>query len=293
VAWYDRRNDASKKCFEIFFTASLDSGLSFLPNARVSTVKSCPDAPGNVVRPEGGGEGFGVAARWPAGGDYSGLAASPDDLFHVLWADSRTGAYQNWTSTVRIVSGRTPQSTTTDSVSLPALRQELLERLDRDQAIRNELIKNGVTHPDPKIEARMTGIDSDNTARMKEIVKQYGWPGPELVGVDGTEAAFLLVQHAEHGFQKQMLPLVETAYRQKKLQGQDYALLLDRVLVAEGKPQVYGTQAKRFDQWKDKEPVFDPIEDEANVDRRRAEVGLFSMAEYRRLLKQIYFPTEK
>jgi hypothetical protein len=130
VAWYDRRNDASNKCFEIFFTASLDGGLSFLPNARVSTVKSCPDAPGNVVQPEGGGEGFGVAARWPAGGDYSGLAASSDDLFHVLWSDSRTGAYQNWTSAVRIVSGRTAQSTTTASVSLPALREELLKRLE-------------------------------------------------------------------------------------------------------------------------------------------------------------------
>lgn len=192
-----------------------------------------------------------------------------------------------------VASNSLAQEREAPSVASPELRKELLERVGRDQAIRNELIRSGVMHPDPKIEARMTEIDSANTARMKEIVKQYGWPGPELVGVDGTEAAFLLVQHAEHEFQKQMLPLVEKAYRQKKLQGQDYALLLDRVLVAEGKPQVYGTQAKRFDQWKNKEPVFDPIEDEANVDKRRAEVGLFSMAEYRRLLKQIYFPKEK
>ena len=179
------------------------------------------------------------------------------------------------------------------SVALPALRKELLERLDRDQAIRNELIKKGVTHPDAALEARMAEIDSANTARMKELVKQYGWPGPELVGVDGTEAAFLLVQHAEHAFQEQMLPLVEAAYRNKKLQGQDYALLLDRVLVADGKSQVYGTQAKIFDQWKGEEPVFEPIEDEANVDKRRAEVGLFSLAEYRLLLKRMYFPKDK
>lgn len=179
------------------------------------------------------------------------------------------------------------------SIGLPALRTELLERLERDQGVRNEMIKKGVMTVDAALEARMKEIDSANTARMKEIVKRYGWPGPELVGEDGTEAAFLLVQHAEHEFQRQMLPLVEAAYRQRKLRGQNYALLLDRVLVAEGKPQVYGTQAKRFDQWIDKEPVFDPIEDEANVDKRRAEVGLFSMAEYRQLLKQLYFPKEK
>lgn len=179
------------------------------------------------------------------------------------------------------------------SIALPALRKELLERLDRDQAIRNEMIKKGVKSLDAALVGRMTDIDSANTARMKELVKQYGWPGPELVGVDGTEAAFLLVQHAEHAFQKQILPLVEAAYRNKKLQGQDYALLLDRVLVADGNPQVYGTQPKIFDQWKGEEPVFEPIEDEANVDKRRAEVGLPSMAEYRLLLKQVYFPKDK
>jgi len=178
-------------------------------------------------------------------------------------------------------------------IKLPALRKELLERLERDQAIRNEMIQKGVSNIDPSVADRMTEIDSANTARMKEIVKQYGWPGPELVGVDGTEAAFLLVQHAEHAFQKEMLPLVEAAYHQKKLQGQDYALLLDRVLVREGKPQIYGTQAKRFDQWKGHEPVFEPIEDEANVDKRRAEVGLPSLAEYRSMLKQMYFPKDK
>jgi hypothetical protein len=48
----------------------------------------------------------------------------------------------------------------------------------------------------------MLAIDSENTARMKEIVKQYGRPGPEFVGQDGTEAAVLLVQHSDHAFQK-------------------------------------------------------------------------------------------
>lgn len=190
-------------------------------------------------------------------------------------------------------SGGFAQTKGSTHAALPDLRKELLERYARDQAIRNEMIAKGVSKIDASVAARMTEIDSANTARMKEIVNQYGWPGPELVGADGTEAAFMLVQHAEHEFQKQMLPLVEAAYRQKKLQGQDYALLLDRVLVAEGKPQVYGTQTKNFDKWNGHEPAFAPIEDEANVDKRRAEVGLFPMAEYRKLLKQMYFPKDK
>jgi Family of unknown function (DUF6624) len=128
-------------------------------------------------------------------------------------------------------------------VKEPALRSELLKRVEQDQAIRNELISKGARNPDKAILARMQAIDAANTERMKAIIRQYSWPGPELVGRDGAEAAFLLVQHADLAFQKEMLPLVEKAYRSGALSGQSYALLLDRVLVGEGKPQVYGTQA--------------------------------------------------
>lgn len=185
------------------------------------------------------------------------------------------------------------QTTNDQSVANPALRLELLDRVKQDQAIRTEFIKKGVEHPDPSVLARMQAIDNANAERMSAIVRQYGWPGPELVGQDGTEAAFLLVQHADLPLQKEMLPLVEKAYKKGELSGQSYALLLDRVLVREGKPQVYGTQAKRLAEWKGKEPVLEPIEDEGNVDKRRAEVGLMPLSEYRELLKQMYFPREK
>lgn len=175
----------------------------------------------------------------------------------------------------------------------PALRRELLERAGRDQAIRKELIGKGIERPDEAVEARMRAVDASNAKRMRAIVRRHGWPGPKLVGRDGAEAAFLLVQHADHAFQKEMLPLVEKAYRSGNLSGQSYALLLDRVLVGEGTPQVYGTQAKRFEDWKGREPVLEPIEDEANVDKRRAEVGLFPLSEYLEMLKRFYFPTEK
>jgi len=175
-------------------------------------------------------------------------------------------------------------------VKEPALRSELLKRVEQDQAIRNELISKGVRSPDKAILARMQAIDTANTERMRAIIRLYNWPGPELVGRDGAEAAFLLVQHADLAFQKEMLPLVEKAYRSGGLSGQSYALLLDRVLVSEGKPQVYGTQAKHFEEWKGQEPTLAPIEDEANVDKRRAEVGLPPLSEYREMLKRLYFP---
>ena len=211
----------------------------------------------------------------------------------LVSGDAPAQPYQIRSASIRVASSRPLQSSATVSVALPALRQELLNRLERDQAIRNEWIRKGSDTHDAALQARMREIDSSNTSRMKEIVKQFGWPNPDLVGEDGQDAAFLIVQHAEYEFQKEMLPLVEAAYKAGTLAGQFYALLLDRVLVREGKPQVYGTQAKSADMWKNHEPVFEPIEDEANVDKRRAEVGLPSLAEYRSLLKQMYFPNDK
>lgn len=178
-------------------------------------------------------------------------------------------------------------------ITKPRLRQELLKRVAEDQAIRNELIKKGIDHPDPILLKRMNKIDAANTSRVKTLIKQYGWPGPELVGQDGTDAVFLLVQHADPVFQKEILPLVKNAYRSRLITGQSYAMFMDRVLVQDGKPQIYGTAARGFDQWKGTEPVFEPIEDEANVDKRRAEVGLMPLSEYRAFLKQMYFPQGK
>lgn len=172
----------------------------------------------------------------------------------------------------------------------PELRDELLKRVADDQNIRKQLISKGIEQPDQQLLARMKEIDTANEERITAIVRQYGWPSSQLVGRDGAEAAFLLVQHAGLTLQKKVLPLVEKAYRSGDLSGQSYALLCDRVLVREGKPQVYGTQAKRIEEWKGREPVAEPIADEANVDKRRAKLGLPPLSEYLQMMKQIYFP---
>lgn len=97
VAWYDTRHDPGARCFDLYVSASVDGGATFLPNARVTPETSCPGASDAQQ---------GVAARWRFGGDYSGLAADADGRFHLLWADSRTGVYQLWTATVSLASER-------------------------------------------------------------------------------------------------------------------------------------------------------------------------------------------
>ena len=196
--------------------------------------------------------------------------------------------------TLSLASGSLPRPQThLPSIKKPDLRIELIERAARDQRIRNELIEKGIAEPDPALLAQMKKLDADNTARIEAIIRKYGWPRLKLIGQDGTEAFFLLAQHADPAFRKKVLPLVQQAYKSHDLTGQNYALFIDRVLVESGKPQIYGTSAKPFSEWNGKEPVLAPIEDQINVDKRRADVGLMPLSEYREFLKQMYFPQPK
>ena len=161
-----------------------------------------------------------------------------------------------------------------------------------DQEIRKKLIASGIKHPDSALVAKMRDLDAAHVARLKELIQEHGWPGRSLVGADGGNAAFLIVQHADHATQEEMLSLVEAAYRAGDLDGQDYALLLDRVLVGRGEPQLYGTQVRPPDQWQQGQPTPYPIRDEERVDERRASMGLPPLAEYLSLVKDLLFPKD-
>jgi hypothetical protein len=187
-------------------------------------------------------------------------------------------------------------------VKEPALRQELLAMEKKDQEARMSFLRSleehgiGPRNGDPKFKdpaliklvmeqtAKLAELDRKNTARLGEIVDKFGWPGQSLVGIQGTEAAWLLVQHADANvpFQKQCLKLMK-AGRKGDVNPRHIAYLTDRILVHEGKMQMYGTQVQG--QGGDIKPL--PIADEANVDKRRADVGMEPLAEYLRNHRQL------
>jgi hypothetical protein len=123
-------------------------------------------------------------------------------------------------------------------------------------------------------------IDEANIARLVEIIAAHGWPGRTLVGEKGSLAAFLVLQHADYSYQKIYLPLVRKAVAAGELRPGNLALLEDRVLMREGKKQIFGTQLRSNDKGA---LEFWPIEDEPNVDQRRKDVGLPPLAEYAKL----------
>jgi len=185
------------------------------------------------------------------------------------------------------------QEATHDTVAVeaPALRAELRAMRTADQAMRAEVvafIQAAEGQPDVwafmGLKEQLDSLDTAHAARMRDIIDEHGWPGPPLVGKDGTEAAFLIVQHADLALQQEALPLVRNAYENGALSGQALALLTDRVRVGEGEPQLYGTQAT-FQQG---ELTVHPIADSAQVDQRRATLGLPPFSVYIDTLEATY-----
>ena len=163
-------------------------------------------------------------------------------------------------------------------VVLSSARTELEARGREDQRIREGFGVGGKIDPD-QFNA-MIRIDSSNTHWLKEYVARWGWPTGTQVGHDAVEAAFLIVQHAvqDTGFMRAMLPAIQEGYRRGDFQGGEVAMLIDRLEVKAGRPQIYGTQLSL----KDGKLVLDPLADSATVDERRRRLGLMPLGEYLR-----------
>jgi hypothetical protein len=162
------------------------------------------------------------------------------------------------------------------------LRIELEQMREADQAIRQEAMEivraNGIDSPEyGALRARGRDQDARHQARLIQIVEEHGWPGRSLVGEVASGGAFLILQHGDVAMQEKYLPLVREAVAAGETHPSQLAMLEDRVLVARGKPQIYGTQLTRGP---DGKPSLWPIAEEAQVAERRARMGLEPLVEY-------------
>jgi hypothetical protein len=149
------------------------------------------------------------------------------------------------------------------------LRAELLRRAEVDQTARGESRDDW---------DRVVAVDAVNLAWLRDVVAQVGWPGLSMVGEDGAHAAWLLAQHADRdpAFQRRCLDLMTDAVGRSEATLAELAYLTDRVLLAEGQQQEYGTQmTARKEGWAPRR-----LRDPGQVDARRAAMSLAPLAEY-------------
>jgi hypothetical protein len=171
----------------------------------------------------------------------------------------------------------------------PDLRKELDRRSQVDQTTRNAWIAS--PQDKTRFEA-MDKVDKDNLAWMKDNFGKKGFPHANAVGLRGVAEAFILVQHAvaDVPFMQAMLPQVQARGESGELKKGDVAMLVDRVLRKEGKPQRYGTQYTSTNMSNMADMKMDPTEDMAKLDERRASMDLMPHADYECALKIFYAP---
>jgi len=156
---------------------------------------------------------------------------------------------------------------------------------EKDISTRASLVEKGELS-DNDYHPIMKAVHEENNKRIKEIIKESGWPLESEVGEDGTEAAWLLVQHAvlESEFQEECIGLLKQAVEIGEAKGWFLAYLQDRVLVRQGKPQIYGTQHVLVNGRMKPIETVNPDE----VNKRRELLGIWSQEEHTESLQKDY-----
>lgn len=153
------------------------------------------------------------------------------------------------------------------------LHDELVAMLERDQS------------------GRTGGADAEGdaarTERLREILAEHGWPGFDLVGEDGEDAAWAIAQHSDLDpeFQRCALALLEIAVDADQGSPGNLAYLNDRIAVAAGEPQLYGTQFGCSEGGKPKPAT--PLAEPERIDELRAAADLPPYDDYLAEMREI------
>ncbi len=167
----------------------------------------------------------------------------------------------------------------------PTLRTELLKMLEVDQQARLECVKLIADEQAKCFVETLEKIDKPNTARLNKIFDQYGFPTFQAVGKEGVQAFMIMLQHTpDETLRQKCLKPIKKAFKRKEIPVLDYANFVDRLLVHQNKPQIYGSN---FD-IKDGKLVMSKVKDRKNLDKRRRRLGLPTIEEYAKKLKEFY-----
>jgi len=140
-------------------------------------------------------------------------------------------------------------------------KAEILQNVfDRDQAMRT-----GAGKIDPE-------IDHENLEIIVSFLNQCGMPTLQEVNDVQMAGIWAVLQHAPDKYQRKYIPLLEESARKGGVKWSVIALMKDRALMHEGKPQLYGSQLKNGELYTLDEPEY--------VNQRRSEMGMEPIEDY-------------
>ncbi len=154
---------------------------------------------------------------------------------------------------------------------------------------RKQQILSEVYESDQKIRRENNFIkfakqDHRNQELVISILEKCGMPTLNEVTQKQMNGIWLALQHTEKKYRKKYFPLIEKAVKNGDLSKQQYALMKDRILMDEGKPQIYGSQIKNGKLYK----LVDP----KTVNERRKKMGMKPIEDYLKYFNIEFNPTD-
>jgi len=172
---------------------------------------------------------------------------------------------------IRLDAARTAAMARTPSH--PELRDQIQRLVTEDQAVRQRADFDS---------AKMQRVDREHEAVVSSIFERYGMPTYAMVGPEAASNFVTLVQHQPPELRRRVLPRLKAAVDAEQADPKDYANVYDRTERDAGRAQLYGQNLECSRE----NPTLHraPIEQEAEVNVRRASIGLLRLEMYERLV---------
>jgi hypothetical protein len=158
----------------------------------------------------------------------------------------------------------------------------IIDLKKKDLRLWDELINSGKLSDD--YNEVMEELHNQHAYILNDIIDKIGYPTPDKVGKEASEAAWLIIQHSigQPAFMKKCRDLLQQV-NGNKTNPIHLAYLTDRIAVFEGKPQLYGTQ---FDWDENGELSPNSYDDLTRVNERRRRIGLNSLEDQAAMIRK-------
>jgi hypothetical protein len=130
----------------------------------------------------------------------------------------------------------------------------------------------------------MNATDHQHSKALIAILDRYGVPTYSMVGPEAAGEFVIMIQHQSAAFRQRVLPKLKVDVKNGEVDPESYAMVYDRSHRDLGRNQLYGEQLECNAGQQMHEA---PIEDEAHVDERRAELGLIRVELYAQIVKEL------
>jgi hypothetical protein len=199
---------------------------------------------------------------------------------------------------------RLPKAQPVPAEQVAEIQRELWERFRSDGEAQHKVF-GGIVPIDPEAWRRPTPAEAPwtednlrwieetthNVEYVKKQVMRVGWIDAGRFGYAAAKAAAFIVQHGRDlPLMLAVLPEVRRDFEAGRLEGEVYALLYDRLHLALGEKQRYGSQIGEDEHGA---PAVLPVEDPARVEELRKSVGMVPLAQYLKLFgtEEVRFST--